>query len=92
MFSPIVFPTLAAFGMGLVFPTFQAMAANAVEPHEQGAAAGVLSAAQGLGMVLGPLAGTLLYHVTPALPYLLVGGALIALSAHTATRRRAAAH
>lgn len=83
---------VAAFGMGLIFPTFQAMAANAVEPHEQGAAAGVLSAAQGLGMVLGPLAGTLLYHLSPALPYLLVGGALIALSAHTATRRRAAAH
>lgn len=81
----------AAFGMGLVFPTFQAMAANAVEPHEQGAAAGVLSAAQGLGMVLGPLAGTLLYHLTPALPYLLVGGALLALSAHTALRSRAEA-
>ncbi|MDO9436926.1 MFS transporter [Hydrogenophaga sp.] len=76
----------AAFGMGLIFPTFQAMAANAVEPHEQGAAAGVLSAAQGLGMVIGPLAGTLLYHLAPALPYLVVGGALIALSAFTATR------
>lgn len=77
---------VAAFGMGLIFPTFQAMAANAVQAHEQGAAAGALSAAQGLGMVLGPLAGTLLYHVNPALPYLLVGGALLALSAHTAAR------
>ncbi len=76
----------AAFGMGLIFPTFQAMAANAVQPHEQGAAAGVLSAAQGLGMVLGPLAGTLLYRLAPALPYLVVGGALIALSVYTASR------
>lgn len=77
---------IAAFGMGLIFPTFQAMAANAVEAHEQGAAAGVLSAAQGLGMVLGPLGGTLLYHVAPALPYLVVGAALLALSLFTAVR------
>ncbi|QHE87698.1 MFS transporter [Hydrogenophaga sp. BPS33] len=77
---------IAAFGMGLIFPTFQAMAANAVESHEQGAAAGVLSAAQGLGMVLGPLGGTLLYHVAPALPYLVVGAALLALSLFTAVR------
>lgn len=79
---------VAAFGMGLVFPNFQAMAANAVQPHEQGAAAGTLSAAQGLGMVLGPLAGTLLYHIAPALPYLLVGVALIALSLFTMLRHR----
>jgi MFS family permease len=66
--------------MGLIFPNFQAMAANAVQPHEQGAAAGTLSAAQGLGMVLGPIAGTLLYRVSPALPYLLVGAGLWALA------------
>lgn len=71
---------VAAFGMGLIFPNFQAMAANAVQPHEQGAAAGTLSAAQGLGMVLGPLLGTLLYRVSPALPYLLVGAGLWALA------------
>ncbi len=69
-----------AFGMGLIFPNFQAMAANAVQPHEQGAAAGTLSAAQGLGMVLGPIVGTLLYRQAPALPYLLVGMGLWALA------------
>lgn len=79
---------VAAFGMGFIFPNFQAMAANAVQPHEQGAAAGTLSAAQGLGMVLGPLAGTLLYHVAPALPYLLVGMALMVLSLFTILRHR----
>ena len=72
-----------AFGMGLIFPNFQALAANAVEPHEQGAAAGTLSAAQGLGMVLGPIVGTLLYRVAPWLPYLLMGAALWALAATT---------
>ncbi|THF64523.1 MFS transporter [Pseudothauera nasutitermitis] len=71
---------VAAFGMGLVFPSFQAMAANAVHRHEQGAAAGTVSAAQGLGMVVAPLAGTLLYRIAPSLPYLLVSGLLFALA------------
>lgn len=77
-----------AFGMGLIFPNFQAMAANAVQPHEQGAAAGTLSAAQGLGMVLGPIAGTLLYRLSHALPYLLVGAGLWALAAFAFIRLR----
>ncbi|MFT3719667.1 MFS transporter [Pseudorhodoferax sp.] len=80
-----------AFGMGLIFPNFQAMAANAVQPHEQGAAAGTLSAAQGLGMVLGPLFGTLLYRQAPALPYLLVGAGLWALALFAFLRLRPAA-
>jgi MFS family permease len=57
---------LAAFGMGFVFPSFQALAADAVEAHEQGAAAGTVAAAQGLGMVAGPMLGTLLYRGGPS--------------------------
>lgn len=64
---------VAAFGMGWVFPSFSALAANSVEPHEQGAAAGSVAAAQGLGMVLGPLVGTLIYGLGPNAPYLLAG-------------------
>lgn len=78
----------AAFGMGFIFPAFQAMAANAVQRHEQGAAAGTVSAAQGLGMVVGPLAGTLLYQLTPNLPYLLIGAALLALSLYVGLGRQ----
>ncbi|WP_225783924.1 MFS transporter [Xenophilus sp. Marseille-Q4582] len=78
----------AAFGMGFIFPTFQAMAANAVQAHEQGAAAGNLSAAQGLGMVLGPLIGTLVYRLAPGAPYALVGAALLTLSLSVALRPR----
>jgi MFS family permease len=78
-----------AFGMGFIFPNFQAMAANAVQPHEQGAAAGTLSAAQGLGMVLGPIVGTVLYRFSHALPYLLVGIGLWALAVFTHVRLRA---
>lgn len=59
-----------AVGMGCIFPAFAALASNAVEAHEQGAAAGSIGAAQGLGMVVGPLAGTLLYSWTPGTPYL----------------------
>ena len=70
-----------SFGMGMIFPNFQALAANAVLPHEQGAAAGTLSAAQGLGMVLAPLIGTVLYRVAPALPYAVVGTGLWGLAA-----------
>lgn len=77
-----------AFGMGLVFPNFQAMAANAVQAHEQGAAAGTLSAAQGLGVVLGPIVGTVLYRVAHPLPYLLVGAGLWALAAFIHLRWR----
>lgn len=58
--------------MGWIFPALSALAANAVEPHEQGAAAGSIGAAQGLGIVLGPLVGSLLYEVSPGVPYVLV--------------------
>lgn len=67
----------AAAGMGWVFPAFSAMAANVVEPQEQGAAAGSVGAAQGLGIVLGPLAGSVLYELDPGIPYLLVGVLLV---------------
>lgn len=78
---------LAAFGMGFVFPSFQALAADAVEAHEQGAAAGTVAAAQGLGMVAGPMLGTLLYRGGPSLPYLLVGALLLLLCALAAVHR-----
>lgn len=70
----------AASGMGLVFPAFSAMAANRVGAHEQGATAGSMGAAQGLGMVVGPLAGTVLYDINPAAPYLCVGLILLVMA------------
>lgn len=78
---------LAALGMGFVFPSFQALAADAVEAHEQGASAGTVAAAQGLGMVAGPMLGTLLYRGGPSLPYLLVGALLLLLCALAAAHR-----
>lgn len=78
---------LAAAGMGWVFPSFSALAANSVEPHEQGAAAGSVAAAQGLGMVLGPIVGTVIYSLGPSAPYLFAG-ALLALCAAWPRRKR----
>jgi hypothetical protein len=63
---------VAAAGTGWVFPAFATQAANTVEGHEQGAAAGSVGAAQGLGIVSGRLAGTLLYGFWAGVPYLLV--------------------
>lgn len=70
-------PMLAAFGlagigMGMVRPAVQALTANCVEAHEQGEAAGMVASMQGLSMVVGPLAGTLLYRISPGTPYVLV--------------------
>ncbi|PAK91548.1 MFS transporter [Stenotrophomonas rhizophila] len=82
---------LAAFGMGFVFPSFQALAADSVQAHEQGAAAGAVASVQGLGMVIGPMVGTLLYRAAPSAPYLLVGLVLLGLAvAATLDGRRAA--
>ncbi|WP_447785580.1 MFS transporter [Stenotrophomonas bentonitica] len=82
---------VAAFGMGFVFPSFQALAADSVQAHEQGAAAGAVASVQGLGMVIGPMLGTLLYRAAPSAPYLLVGLVLLGLAAAaTLDGRRAA--
>ncbi|MFH5924335.1 MFS transporter [Roseomonas xinghualingensis] len=77
---------IAASGMGWVFPGFSAMVANSVGPAEQGGAAGAAGSAQGLGMVLGPVVGSLLYMAGPVLPYLLVCVLLLAVSLSVALR------
>jgi len=78
---------LAAFGMGFVFPSFQALAANSVQAHEQGAAAGTVSSMLGLGTVVGPMIGTVLYRLWPDAPYLLIGMVLLGLSLAAALHR-----
>lgn len=78
---------VAAAGMGWMFPAFAAMASNAVAAHEQGAAAGSVGAAQGLGIVLGPLVGTLLYEAGPGVPYALAALLLVLVAAWPARIR-----
>ncbi|MHC6225947.1 MFS transporter [Pseudomonas sp. X10] len=68
---------VAAAGMGFVFPAFSALAANAMHASEQGSTAGSIGAAQGMGAVIGPLAGTLIYALDPRLPFLAVAALLL---------------
>ncbi len=68
---------VAAFGMGWVYPSVSALAANSVEANEQGAAAGTIGAAQGLGTIVGPTVGMVLYDIDNGAPYVLVGVLLI---------------
>lgn len=60
---------LLAIGLALLFPAIQAIAANAVGKDEQGAAAGTISAVQGLSSILAPLVATLFYQIHQGLPY-----------------------
>ncbi|SDJ05199.1 Predicted arabinose efflux permease, MFS family [Pseudomonas flavescens] len=69
---------VSAAGMGWVFPSVSALAVNAVEPHEKGAAAGTLGAAHGMGMISGPLLGTLVYEFDSGAPYALIAVLLLA--------------
>ena len=77
---------VAALGMGFVFPAFSALAANAMQASEQGATAGSVSAAQGMGAVIGPLAGTLVYALDPRLPFLAVAALLLLVGLWPARR------
>ncbi|MFT3964744.1 MAG: MFS transporter [Sphingobium sp.] len=80
----------AAFGMGWTFPSVSALAANSVEAGEQGAAAGSVAAAQGLGTVLGPIAGTALYTIDNGAPYAVIGLLLLAATLWPTRARRQA--
>ncbi len=63
---------MGAFGMGILFPAYQTLAVNLVKKEEQGASAGTVSAAQGIGMIIGPLASTIVYKLDPTAPFILV--------------------
>lgn len=71
---------IAAIGPGMIFPAFQALAANSVGADEQGAAAGTVSSAQGMGIIIGPLASTALYQLAPLLPFLVASLAFATLT------------
>jgi MFS transporter, DHA1 family, tetracycline resistance protein len=71
---------VGAAGIGFVFPAFFPLGANAVDEREQGAAAGAISSVQGLGAVLGPLFGALVYEADISAPYLLTGALLLVIA------------
>jgi len=74
--------SLVLLGLGtLAAPGLTAALSLAVSDEEQGAVAGLSSASQALGRMLGPVVGTALYGFSPAYPYLfsalLIGLALV---------------
>lgn len=71
---------VAAMGMGMIMPSLQALAADAVEAHELGKASGTIASLQGLGMLIGPLAGTMIYRISPSAPYWTVAAALLVIA------------
>lgn len=79
---------VAATGMGLAWPAISALAANAVDRHEQGAAAGAVSAAQGLGAIVGPTAGVAIYGLAPSAPYVLAAALLAGLALSSARLKK----
>lgn len=66
----IVSYAVMAAGLGMIFPSFQALASHAVDENEQGVAAGSVSTAQGLSMIVAPMVSTLFYEYSPFLPFL----------------------
>ncbi|NVJ54534.1 MAG: MFS transporter [Campylobacteraceae bacterium] len=62
--------SIGTVGLGMLMPAFLAITANSVQEHEQGVAAGTVSAAQGLGIIVGPLLSTMLYEIAPEIPFL----------------------
>lgn len=72
-FGEILFAAvLAGLGMGLTRPAVSAAASLAVERHEQGAAAGLAMSMAGIGFLIAPFAGLLLYQeVGRSAPFLL---------------------
>jgi MFS family permease len=60
---------LLGVGAGLLMPGYMAGASLAVPSDRQGAVAGLSSAAQGIGFILGPVASTMLYEIDRSLPF-----------------------
>ncbi|WP_227287713.1 MFS transporter [Boseongicola sp. H5] len=69
---PLLIAAFAVMGVagGLLFPGFTSGASLAVAEDEQGAIAGLNSATNGAGAVIGPLIGTGLYQAQITAPYI----------------------
>ena len=94
--APAAWAVLAAFsvmglGAGLIFPGFQAAVTLMVDPGEQGAVAGLTGSANAAGAVIGPIAGTALYQLAPAVPYAAAVAVLALLAVFCWTHPRIAA-
>ena len=79
LWSIVAALAVLALGMGLAAPGYTSAPTLLVGPREQGAVIGLVQTVTGSTFVLGPLTGTALYGVAPALP--LAVGAVACLAA-----------
>ena len=70
---------LASLGFGFIRPGYTAGSSLAVGPESQGSVAGKITSVNGASFILGPSIGVGLYELSHSLPYLLAGGACMAL-------------
>ncbi len=82
--APSISMLMAGFAvLGISFacasPGINGSASLCVEPRQQGAAAGYLSAANIVGVILGPIVGTALYRIQPNAP-MIAGAVLLSLA------------
>lgn len=78
---------VVALGLGLAMPGYTAGPTLAVGPAEQGAVAGLVNATNGSTFIAGPLIGTALYALGPAVPVVL--SAVLCVAACALLVRRA---
>jgi MFS family permease len=67
--------------IGLLLPGNLAAMSLATGAKAQGKVAGINALAMGVGLVIGPVAGTAIYHGSPVMPYWTAGIILLALTA-----------
>ncbi|MGP4102369.1 MFS transporter [Nonomuraea sp. KM90] len=67
---------LLALGLGLASPGFTAAPTLVAEPAQQGSISGLVNATIGATFIVGPLLGTALYEISPAIPILTALGAV----------------
>ncbi|MEQ3747423.1 MAG: MFS transporter [Henriciella sp.] len=70
----VVAAAILGLGFGLVNPGLIAAASLRTSSDNQGAVAGLMQAMMASGYVIGPLAGTALYEVSPFVSALMVAG------------------
>ena len=71
--------TLLGLGAGFLLPGIMAGASLAVGHDDQGVAAGLVSASQGIGFIIGPAASTMLYEWNETLPFWSLAGLMVVL-------------
>jgi len=76
---PAIVGAMMLFGIGggVGWPAYMTAASLAAGPENQGSVAGLTSAFQAVGFMIGPLMGAIAYQMNPDAPFFICGGLLI---------------